>query len=318
MKPTAEQTALINFKGKNALVDAGPGTGKTTTLIEFILARIQVIPAKAICVLMFNSDIQKDFAKRIKERGLTDLPLIKTFHGFCLNMLKESGHLNRTGFQASMDSGQEQMKLARQALKIIADSSHNPKIAAIARENKTADTLLSFVGLCKAHMLPVKEVFEIAGISRTYSFLIPAYFEYEKARTAAKVLYFDDWVPECVSLLRKDNAIRHNYQTRYQLVLVDEFQDINAAQKELVKLILGPETGVVAVGDVDQSIYSWRGSNPGFMLTFNKEFDPCDMLTLSESFRYGHRISVMANHLISNNEDRFNSITTSAKNNPCD
>lgn len=316
MKPTDEQSMLINFTGMNALVDAGPGTGKTTTLIEFILSKTLSIPAKSICVLMFNADIQKDFASRIKKRGLTDLPLVKTFHGFALNLLKESGHLNSSGFQCSMDSGQEQTKLARQALKIVADGTQNRKIASIVRESKTADTLLSFVGLCKAHMLPVKEVFELAGINRTYAFLIPAFYEYEKARIAEMVLFFDDWIPECVSILKKDENLRRNYQTKFQLVLIDEYQDINAAQKELVMLIRGDSTGVVAVGDVDQSIYSWRGSNPGFMLTFDKEFSPCQMLGLSQSFRYGHRLSLLANHLISNNDDRFDSITSSAPGTP--
>ncbi|MEZ9699068.1 ATP-dependent helicase [Vibrio sp. 10N.261.46.E12] len=307
MKPTDEQSMLINFTGMNALVDAGPGTGKTTTLIEFILSKTLSIPAKSICVLMFNADIQKDFASRIKKRGLTDLPMVKTFHGFALNLLKESGHLNSSGFQCSMDSGQEQTKLARQALKIVADGTQNRKIASIVRESKTADTLLSFVGLCKAHMLPVKEVFELAGINRTYAFLIPAFYEYEKARIAEMVLFFDDWIPECVSILKKDENLRRNYQTKFQLVLIDEYQDINAAQKELVMLIRGESTGVVAVGDVDQSIYSWRGSNPGFMLTFDKEFAPCQMFGLSQSFRYGHRLSLLANHLISNN-CRYNHI----------
>ncbi|MEF1301480.1 UvrD-helicase domain-containing protein, partial [Vibrio owensii] len=176
MKPTDEQLALINFTGGNALVDAGPGTGKTTTLIEFILQRMQYTPASAMAVLMFNSDIQKDFQKRMKERGVIDMPTIKTFHGMAMNILKQSGHLNRIGFELNMDDGGQQMQMARASLKVIADNTHSRKVASIIRESKTADILLSFIGLVKAQMLPVKEVFEDAGISKNYSFLIPAFY----------------------------------------------------------------------------------------------------------------------------------------------
>ena len=168
MRSTEEQRALITFQGGNALVDAGPGTGKTTTLIEFILERLQYTPATAINVLMFNGDIQREFVSRIKARGLTDLPSIRTFHSFSMNLLKQSGHLERTGLSLNMDTGPYQLTLARNTLKIIADSTRSRQIAAVIRDSKTADTLLSFVGLVKAQMLPVKEVFANAGIAQTY------------------------------------------------------------------------------------------------------------------------------------------------------
>lgn len=316
MRSTEEQRALITFQGGNALVDAGPGTGKTTTLIEFILERLQYTPATAINVLMFNGDIQREFVSRIKARGLTDLPSIRTFHSFSMNLLKQSGHLERTGLSLNMDTGPYQLTLARNALKIIADSTRSRKIAAVIRDSKTADTLLSFVGLAKAQMLPVKEVFANAGIASTYSFLIPAYYEFEKARKAENILFFDDWVPESVKLLQKDQELRNYYQTKFSLTLIDEFQDINASQYEMVRLIKGLNANIVVVGDVDQSIYSWRGSNPGFMLTFANDFPPCTNLALSKTFRYGHRLSLLSNHLISNNTERFDSITTSADGTP--
>ncbi|EPR7483917.1 ATP-dependent helicase (plasmid) [Vibrio campbellii] len=316
MKPTDEQLALINFTGGNALVDAGPGTGKTTTLIEFILQRMQYTPATTIAVLMFNSDIQKDFQKRMKERGVMDMPTIKTFHGMAMNILKQSGHLNRTGFDLNMDDGGQQMQLARDSLKVIADNTRSRKIASIIRESKTADILLSFIGLVKAQMLPVKEVFADAGISMNYSFLIPAFYEFEKSREAARTLFFDDWVPEVVKLLKNDAKARHFYQQKFSLLLIDEFQDINASQYEMVRLLKSDSANVIVVGDVDQSIYSWRGSNPGFMLTFDKEFEPCTRLTLSKTFRYGHQLSLVANHLISNNKHRFDSLTTPAVGTP--
>ncbi|BDP33428.1 MULTISPECIES: ATP-dependent helicase [Vibrio] len=316
MKRTSEQEAIVSFNSGNALIDAGPGTGKTTTLIEFILEQVKTMPATNMCVLMFNSDIATEFTARIKAKRLADLPLIKTFHGFCYSVLRNSGHLNRIGFELNMDTGPFQLSLARSALKVIAANTRSKKIASVIGDSKTADTLLSFVGLVKAMMLPVKEVFNIMGINQTYSFLIPAFYEFEKARMAEKVLFFDDWCPETVALLRKDGQLRTQYQSKFSKILIDEFQDINASQYELVKLIKAQNTSLIAVGDIDQSIYSWRGSNPGFMLTFEKDFPPCTKLTLSKTFRYGHRLSLASNHLIVNNQERFDTLTVSAPGTP--
>lgn len=316
MKRTSEQEAIVSFNSGNALIDAGPGTGKTTTLIEFILEQVKTMPATNMCVLMFNSDIATEFTARIKAKRLADLPLIKTFHGFCYGVLRNSGHLTRIGYELNMDTGPFQLALARSALKVIGTNTQSKKIASVIGDSKTADTLLSFVGLVKAMLLPPKEVFNLLGINTTYSFLIPAFYEFEKARMAEKVMFFDDWCPETVALLRKDGQLRALYQSKFSKILIDEFQDINASQYELVKLIKAQNTALIAVGDIDQSIYSWRGSNPGFMLTFAKDFPPCTKLTLSKTFRYGHRLSLASNHLIVNNQERFDTLTVSANGTP--
>ncbi|NMV27786.1 UvrD-helicase domain-containing protein, partial [Vibrio parahaemolyticus] len=94
----------------------------------------------------------------------------------------------------------------------------------------------------KAMLLPPKEVFNLLGINTTYSFLIPAFYEFEKARMAEKVMFFDDWCPETVALLRKDGQLRTQYQSKFSKILIDEFQDINASQYELVKLIKAQNT----------------------------------------------------------------------------
>lgn len=316
MNRTSEQQAIISFNDGNALIDAGPGTGKTTTLIEYILEQVKTMPATNLCVLMFNSDIQTTFTARIKSRGLTDLPLIKTFHGFCYSLLRNSGHLNRIGYELSMDTGTYQLSLARSALKIIGANTQSKKIASVVSDSKSADTLISFVGLVKAMMLPAHEVFKVMAVNPTYSFLIEAFEEFEKARMAEGLLFFDDWCPEAVSLLSQDAQLRAQYQSTFCKILIDEFQDINASQYELVKLIKADNASLIAVGDIDQSIYSWRGSNPGFMLTFAKDFPPCTKLTLSKTFRYGHHLSLASNHLIVNNAERFNTLTVSAPGTP--
>ncbi|GAL06701.1 ATP-dependent DNA helicase pcrA [Photobacterium aphoticum] len=139
-----------------------------------------------------------------------------------------------------------------------------------------------------------------------------AYDEFETRRKAQKLLFFDDWLVESVKLLEGNDAIRAHYHQQGKLIVVDEFQDINTAQYRLLKQLLGPETQLLAVGDVDQCIYKWRGSAPQFMLNFEQDFAPATTYTLSQTFRFGHSLALAASHLIANNKQRFSDFLTTS------
>ncbi len=315
--PTSQQQAVIDFNGANAIVAACPGTGKTETLIELVINKTNGgLPASSICVLMFNSDIQKEFSERIQSKGVTDLPAIKTFHSFAKSILTESGYLTENNLQLSYDSGKQQTSMALNSLKSTSFKTKNPKTISLIKEQKSADLLLQFIGLVKARMLPASEVFALSGIASSYSFLIPAYFEFEKLRQNARVLFFDDWIGAAVKLLKADTQYKKTFYKKYSLFLIDEFQDINDCQYELIKLIKYVKASVVAVGDPDQCLYSWRGANPEFMLSFEKEFVPCTRFNLTTTFRFGEQLASAANNLIKNNKKRFNALMQSDPSTP--
>ncbi|MCG3864282.1 MULTISPECIES: ATP-dependent helicase [unclassified Photobacterium] len=307
---TAEQTAFINHLSGNALCVAGAGTGKTTTLVGLVEKKLATIAPQNMLVLMFNRDIRTDFKAKLERNSHGVNVPVHTFHSFCYQLLRQSGYLAETGYQIDFNHGESDKTIAKQILRQMAAQEKSYQKQQTFKDPRTIELLMSFIGLVKAHMLPPKEVFELSDISDEYHFIIEAYWNFETIRKERKQLFFDDWLVETVNLLTKDEALRAYYHQQIQFMVVDEFQDINTAQYRLLKLLLGAQAQLVAVGDVDQCIYKWRGSAPQFMLNFEQDFTPATTYSLSHTFRFGHSLALAASHLIANNKQRFHDFQT--------
>ncbi len=308
---TSEQTAFINHQTGNALCIAGAGTGKTTTLVGLIEKKLTHIPGEEMLVMMFNRDIRTDFQQKLQTTGIVQNVPVHTFHSFCLKLLNQTGFLRETGFRVDYQSGESDKSLVKTVLRAVAGQEKSFQRQQMIKDPKTIELLLSFIGLVKAYMLPSREVFRMSEISRDYLFILDAYEQFETLRKEHKILFFDDWLVESVKMLEGSDAIRQHYHQHCKLVVVDEFQDINTAQYRLLKQLLGgPQTQLLAVGDVDQCIYKWRGSAPQFMLDFDNNFAPASTYTLSRTFRFGHSLALSASHLIANNKERFSDFLT--------
>ena len=310
MRYTSEQTAFINHQTGNALCIAGAGTGKTTTLVGLIEKKLAQVPAEEMLVMMFNRDIRTDFQQKLQATGIEQNVPVHTFHSFCLKLLNQTGFLRETGFRVDYQSGESDKSLVKTVLRTVAGQEKSFQRQQMIKDPKTIELLLSFAGLVKAYMLPPREVFQMSEISRDYLFILDAYEQFETLRKEHKILFFDDWLVESVKMLEGSDAIRQHYHQHCKLVVVDEFQDINTAQYRLIKQLLGPQTQLLAVGDVDQCIYKWRGSAPQFMLDFDNDFAPASTYTLSRTFRFGHSLALSASHLIANNKQRFSDFLT--------
>ncbi|WP_318493114.1 ATP-dependent helicase [Photobacterium leiognathi] len=307
---TAEQTAFINHQTGNALCVAGAGTGKTTTLVGLVENKLTTIAPQNMLVLMFNRDIRTDFKAKLERNGIGANVPVHTFHSFCYQLLRQSGYLAETGYQVDFNNGDSDKAIAKQLLRQMAENEKSYQKQQTFKDPRTIELLMSFIGLVKAHMLPPKEVFELSDISDEYHFIIEAYWNFETIRKERKQLFFDDWLVETVNVLTNNDALRVHYHQQIQFMVVDEFQDINTAQYRLLKLLLGPQAQLVAVGDVDQCIYKWRGSAPQFMLNFEQDFAPAKTYSLSHTFRFGHSLALAASHLIANNKQRFHDFQT--------
>jgi DNA helicase II / ATP-dependent DNA helicase PcrA len=108
----------------------------------------------------------------------------------------------------------------------------------------------------------------------------------------------------CFQLLRSNPLLLEQYQNRFHYFLIDEFQDVNKVQYELIKLLSGKHKNVCAVGDDDQAIYSFRGSDPSYLLAFEKDFPYAKLVSLEENYRSSHEIVSCANVMISRNKVR--------------
>ena len=130
------------------------------------------------------------------------------------------------------------------------------------------------------------------------------YSEYQRQLAESNSLDFDDLIVRTIDLLERDKATRDKYQQRFEYVLVDEYQDVNAAQYRLVATLAGYHGNVTVVGDDDQSIYSWRGSDYRMILRFEEDFPGAKTFKLEENYRSTSRILDAANTLVADNRSR--------------
>ena len=128
--------------------------------------------------------------------------------------------------------------------------------------------------------------------------------DYEKVKTEQQFFDFDDMLVGCYSLFRENPTLLEKYQNRFQYFLIDEFQDINKVQYELIKMLSAKSKNLCAVGDDDQSIYAFRGSDPKYLLQFEKDFPNAKIVILNENYRSTHEIVSTANKVIEKNKDR--------------
>jgi DNA helicase-2/ATP-dependent DNA helicase PcrA len=130
------------------------------------------------------------------------------------------------------------------------------------------------------------------------------YMLYEEKKTGAYAFDFDDLLLKTIEIFRKNEIIRDKWASRFDHILVDEFQDTNDVQYKLMKLLLRNDTSIYVVGDPDQTIYTWRGANQNIILNFEKEYPFVETIILNENYRSTKTILDAANKLISNNKKR--------------
>jgi uncharacterized protein (TIGR00375 family) len=262
-----QQKAAMHGTGP-ALVLAGPGTGKTKVLTCRIARLIhEGIDADSILAVTFSNRAAEEMRTRIAGMMKGEATVrnfhICTFHAFGLDMLK--GHLDsfsRTeGFTIldEKDSGQ----IISQITDV--DPGDGDRIrAAISREKRRCG---------EQHERPDPEI----GI---------ILHRYEETLIQHNAFDFDDLICKPVSLLREFTDVLQAYRERYRYLLIDEYQDINQAQYELVRLLMpGPEANLFAIGDPDQAIYGFRGADVGFINRFLNDYPGAVMYSLKKSYR---------------------------------
>jgi DNA helicase-2/ATP-dependent DNA helicase PcrA len=148
-------------------------------------------------------------------------------------------------------------------------------------------------------------VFKKLDLSSRYRYFIEAYELFEKVRRERKIRFYADLIHEPLMAMLADGELTSWVTDRVEHIIVDEYQDINEAQQQLLKILAGSRAKVMVVGDVDQCIYEWRGARPEYITTrFQVDFPNPENYQLSYTFRYGHQLSLAANHLISGNRKR--------------
>jgi DNA helicase-2/ATP-dependent DNA helicase PcrA len=263
--PNLEQDAAIDHADGPLLIVAGPGTGKTRTLVERIarLVRTRAAAPDEITAITFTRKAATELRERLAKLGARAGGVsVQTFHALGLDLLR--AHAAAAGLPphfAILDEA------GRQALLAQVHTEAGECALSVAR---TA----SAISAAKAAL--------VAPEAAT-----PVYAAYERALADSGALDFDDLVARAVWLLETDEAALAFARGRCRHLLVDEYQDINAAQYRLVRLLApsGPSTNLCAVGDPDQAIYGFRGSDPSYFARFASDYPGARTLTLGRNYR---------------------------------
>lgn len=304
---TPEQSLIINHEGGHAKVFACPGSGKTFVLTKRNRVLVErKIPAMRILNVMFNKEASVSFSRRLKQEVPSSDIGVYTFNGIGNHYIKrlvKHGILPERKLLLFPSQN-------RANLREIVGRFHDP------REKGFWGAVFEFerfVDLAKSCQQPLGETFKEYEFAPKHSFFIQGFKEYETLRKKLGVMTFADQIYDLVEALQESDKALALCTGHYDEINVDEYQDISDTQQMMVKLLAGQQARVMAVGDDDQCIYTWRGSRPGLLIRdFDKDFPDPSVFTLSTTFRNGHSISLAASYLIRNNIDRMPKVNISS------
>ena len=314
-----EQREAVQTIQGPLLVLAGAGSGKTKLLTSRIAYLIQngVKPRNILAVTFTNKA-----AKEMKERlgnilgeNVVKYMWVGTFHGICGRILREN--IENYSFQSgkrldknfSIYDENDSNAVIKQAIKKLNldDKVYQPKL------------VKSVISNAKNKM---QDAYTFATFARDFKSqkIAAIYEEYENALNNNNAIDFDDMLLLTVKLLEQCKEVRQLYYDRFQHILVDEFQDTNMAQYKLINMLytnlepeIPDERSLCVVGDVDQSIYSWRGADYTIILNFQKDFKKTKLIKLEQNYRSTANILNVANAIIENNTERVDKVLYSQK-----
>lgn len=279
------------------LITAGAGSGKTKVLTCRIahLLELGVAPYRILAITFTNKA-----AKEMKERvtnlvgAQADSIWLSTFHSFCAKLLRfeVDGFHGYTRNFTIYDSS-DQLVLVKDCLKKLNldDKQFTPR-SVLGTISSAKNVLMD----AKAFAAKASDFYEqkVADV----------YAMYQEKLRENNAVDFDDLLFLAVRLLQENEEVREKYQSRFQYILVDEYQDTNHAQYALTKILAARWRNICVVGDADQSIYAWRGADIRNIIDFTRDYPDAASIKLEQNYRSTKTILHAANAVIDNNESR--------------
>ncbi|MBQ3031360.1 MAG: ATP-dependent helicase [Anaerotignum sp.] len=274
------------------LVLAGPGSGKTTVLLCRILRLLEKGLAKPdqILALTFSKAAAEEMKERFRRAKGPEGVAFGTFHSVFFRILRR-----KYGWSTDRVFQEEERRA------VLRNMLEEAKWD-IPDLEEYISVFLSQLSLMSSELESVN-TFEPAGIPAVE--FRKLFHTYERYKERHEKLDFDDMLTMCHHLLKTDAEARTAWQGKYRFILVDEFQDVNRAQFECLRMLAEEHRNLFVVGDDDQSIYAFRGARPDFLLQFPMLYPDAQRVTLNTNYRSTDRVIALAERVISNNEVRF-------------
>ncbi|UOG90734.1 MAG: DNA helicase Rep [Candidatus Thiothrix sulfatifontis] len=290
-----QQQAAVTHLGSPLLVLAGAGSGKTRVITQKIawMIRKGVHSADQIAAITFTNKAAREMRERATQlltkeeaKGLT----VSTFHTLGLNIIKREA--KRLGYKANFS-----ILDAQDSEAILKELAHKEDV-------EEADNLRWIISRWKNDFISVEQAALLANTTDEKLAAI-LYEKYQRQIKAYNAVDFDDLIVLPVQLFEQHPDALQHWQHKLRYLLVDEYQDTNACQYRLIRLLAGIRGALTAVGDDDQSIYAWRGARPENIAQLQTDYPTLKVIKLEQNYRSTSRILQSANKLIGNNPHLF-------------
>ena len=296
-----QQRRAVEHDTGPLLILAGAGSGKTKTLthrIAYLIRERGVFPSQILAVT-FTNKAAREMRKRIA--GLLDespdnrqfMPWMGTFHSVCVKLLRYDGHAIGLSPKFVIYDEDDKLSIIKQAMKQRGLTDRDIKPRSVASViSKTKNDMLSAIEFADSATGPIQQK------------MAELFIEYEKQLAKAEALDFDDLLIKVVHLLKTNQEVRQKWSRQFRHILIDEYQDTNAVQYALIKLLVNQDSNLCVVGDDAQSIYSFRGADYTNILNFERDFPGTTVIKLEQNYRSTDAILTLANTLIQHNQKR--------------
>ena len=301
----AQREAVTATEGWVRVI-AGAGSGKTRALTHrfaFLVNELGILPGNILCVTFTNKSAN-EMRQRIHQlTGDNDTGYINTFHGFCVSILQEDSH----AFQYPRSF-------------LVLDNSDIDAMLQIIYEERGL-TLRDMTFSAARDMIEIKKLFKEPDYYRDMiSMSLETLKEkYDRATAAGDIIFYgylyqekkcfgldyNDLIKFSLYIFQEHPNIRLKWQQRLEYIMIDEFQDIDSLQYELMEVLCGYHKNLFIVGDLDQTIYTWRGANVKYLLDFDREHPGTRTIMMMRNYRSTPEILAAANSLIAHNQNRM-------------
>ncbi|HZL07578.1 MAG TPA: UvrD-helicase domain-containing protein [Candidatus Dormibacteraeota bacterium] len=296
-----EQRRAVETTEGPLLIQAGAGSGKTKTLthrIAYLIATHKATPFNILAVT-FTNKAAKEMRNRVagllgenaENRGF--MPYMGTFHGICVRLLRQDGEA--VGIPRSFvifDESDRQAAVKRASKQLMIDEKAFPP-----------RLISGLISSAKNEMLAPEE-YAASASTPAQQAAAKVYPSYERSLREASALDFDDLINRTARMLKAKPEIRKKWQLQFKYIMIDEYQDTNAAQYQLVNMLTNEHKNIAVVGDDWQSIYSWRGADFRNILRFEKDYKDCTIIKLEQNYRSTKNILDAAHAVITKNAQR--------------